>query len=73
MDQMKIHNVISGPYDNGEDIWNVCLIETNGDLEEAELFYDSYDEAYEMVKHFTKSIQPLIMFIGDESGYEANQ
>lgn len=73
MDQLKIHNVISGPYDDGEDIWNVCLVEADGELEEVELYYDSYNDAYQMVKHFMKSIDPLIMFVGEEGQNEANQ
>lgn len=70
MDQMKIHKVISGPYDDEDEgqIWNLCLVEIEGELVEVELYYDSFDDAYEVIKHFKSSIAPLVVIIDEEDG-----
>lgn len=56
---MKIHTVESGPYDDGEYIWNVCKAEEDGEVFNIEVFFNSFDDAYKMIKHFAKSIEPL--------------
>lgn len=56
---MKIHSVESGPWDDGEYIWNVCKVENDNKVFDMEIFFDSFDDAYTMVKHFAKSIDPL--------------
>ena len=42
----KILRVISGPYEDGGLVWNVCEIEQNGEIYEDEIYYDFVDEAY---------------------------
>lgn len=58
---MKIHRVIEGPYDvEDEDlVWCLCLAEIEGSLEEVELYFDTFDEAYSFKKHFMTSIEPI--------------
>ena len=63
---MKIHSVESGPWDDGEYIWNVCKVEKDGKVFDMELFFDSYNDAYELVKHFSKSIDPLELELNEE-------
>ena len=69
---LKIHSVIEGPYQlflNDEEsfCYNLCLVETEqGTLEHQELELDNFNAAYEMVQHFTKSIDPLVIDFGDE-------
>lgn len=63
---MKIHSVESGPYDDGEYIWNVCKVEDDGKVFDMELFFDSFGDAYKMIKHFAKSIDPLDLELNEE-------
>ncbi len=68
---LKIHSVIEGPYqDDDYDesfCYNLCLVETEqGTLEHQEVELESFNAAYEMVQHFTKSIDPLVIDFGDE-------
>lgn len=63
----KVYNVIEGPI-NTHDIpfWDdehgwlmVCLVEQdNGALMEEEIIFDTFDEAYEVVKWFKSQIAP---------------
>lgn len=59
---MKIWHVKDGPYNvEGTDIhWIVCLVEVeDGKLETSELYYPTFDDAYEVKKYFDKNIEPL--------------
>lgn len=56
---MKIYDVQSGPWDDGENIWNVCKVAKDGKVFDTELYFNSYDDAYELVKYFSKNITPL--------------
>jgi hypothetical protein len=65
----KIYNVIVGPihaseYDGGDcydDEWVILALveQPNGALEEEEIVLDTFDEAYEIVKHFKSQIIPF--------------
>jgi hypothetical protein len=61
--EMKIHRVIEGPYDLEDDdlVWCLCLAEIDGSLEDVELYFDTFDEAYSFKKHFLTSIQPIVL------------
>ncbi len=61
-----IYDVHSGPWDDGEYIWNVCKVGVKGEIIHKELYFNSYDDAYLMVKHFTNSIDPLELELEDE-------
>ena len=68
---IKAYNVIEGPI-NTHDIpmWDephgwlvVALIEqVNGSLEEEEIVFDTFDEAYDLVKWFKGQIIPYEIF-----------
>lgn len=60
--EMKVHRVLEGPFDmeDGE-VCMLCLVETDGELEEIEFYFDTFDEAYAFQKHFYKSIEPIIL------------
>jgi hypothetical protein len=71
---MKIWDVIEGPFsvddvlpdDLAENLpldmhFNLCKVEVNGKIEDLEIFFSDFDSAYDMIKHFKKSIEPLEM------------
>lgn len=64
---LKVYNVIEGPISTYDiPMWNdapgwvmVCLVEQeNGALMEEEIIFDSFDEAYEIVRWFKSQIIP---------------
>lgn len=61
--EMKIHRVMEGPFDmeDSDEVWMLCLAETDGELEEIELYFDTFDEAYTFKNHFNKSIEPIVL------------
>ena len=63
--EMKIHRVIEGPYESEDEdtFWCLCLVEEEGELYDAEFFFDTFDEAYAFKAHFQKSIEPIILNI----------
>ena len=61
-----IYDVHSGPWDDGESIWNVCKVAKDGEVFHKELYFNSYDDAYLLIKHFTSSIDPLELEIEDD-------
>lgn len=63
---MKIYDVQSGPWDDGEYIWNVCKVEEDGKVFSEEIFFDSFDDAYEMIKYFAKNIEPIELDLDEE-------
>lgn len=71
---IRIYNVTEGPFHPSdydafaeEDEWVVvCLVETAaGALVEEEICFDTFDQAYEVVKYFKRQIKPYIL-----EGYE---
>ena len=45
------------PEDSG--YFLVCKTEINGEIEEANFWFEEFDDAYAWVKHFNKNIEPL--------------
>tara|TARA_R100000935_G_C2703558_1_gene111265 strand:- start:128 stop:364 length:237 start_codon:yes stop_codon:yes gene_type:complete len=66
---VKIWGVLEGPMgmdDDGELVYvNLCKIEIDGKVEHVEYYFDNFDDAYEMVKHFQTKIEPLEVTHGD--------
>ena len=61
---MKIHRVVGGPYflDEENCYYNLCLVEhEDGSLENEEVLMDDFDSAYEMIKHLSTTIEPIIL------------
>lgn len=60
---VKVHNVIDGPYEDEEEdgVWLVCLAEESGIMSEIEIYFDTFDDAYNFTKHFLTSIEPVIL------------
>jgi len=58
---MKIWNVNSGPYENDDgQIWNLCLVEDdNGVVTTEEIYYETMEDAWGMLRHFQTNIEPL--------------
>ena len=70
MKQVKIWDVLSGPYpsdlpDEQDVHYNVCKVEIEGKVIQMEYFFDSFNDAYEMVKYFQSNIEPLELEIDD--------
>tara|TARA_R110000803_G_scaffold60333_2_gene119515 strand:+ start:1525 stop:1794 length:270 start_codon:yes stop_codon:yes gene_type:complete len=78
---IKIWDVIEGPY-LAEDMipnlpdylpenlhFNICKVETDGKVEHVELFFDDFNSAYDMVKHFKTSIDPIEIEDDTEDGH----
>jgi|TARA_R110002167_G_scaffold109195_1_gene278407 hypothetical protein len=61
--KVKVWGVIEGPMGRHEDdqlvYCNLCKIEVDGKVEDAEYYFDNFDEAYEWVKHFQKFLEPI--------------
>lgn len=56
----KIWNVVDGPLEDEDDnIFNLCLVENDGKVEEMEIYFESMEEAMIMVLYFKKNIEPL--------------
>jgi len=67
---IKIWDVISGPYpfdhpDFDDVHYNLCKIEVDGKIDSMEYFFDTFNDAYEMVKYFQKNIDPIEIKIED--------
>jgi len=61
---IKIHRVVGGPYflDEENCYYNLCLVEhEDGSLENEEVLMDDFDSAYEMIKHLSTTIEPIIL------------
>lgn len=68
---MKVWRIISGPYhrDDVEDsevpegleYMLVTLTETDGELEDQEFWFGSWDEVQQWVMHFKSKIDPIIV------------
>lgn len=68
MKPLRVYNVIEGPihtldipdWDEPHGWLTVCLVEQeNGAVEEEEIVFDTFDEAYEVVKWFKDQIIPF--------------
>lgn len=71
VDEVKVHRVIDGPFesDDEDSIWMVCLAEEDSVLKEIEVYFDTFDEAYQFKNHFTKSIEPIVLAYDQEEGH----
>ena len=67
-EKMLVWDVVEGPIDiddlpdempEGHNFVNVCKVEIDGEITHTNLWFETFDEAYEMVKHFNKSIEPI--------------
>jgi|TARA_R110000796_G_scaffold95171_3_gene200324 hypothetical protein len=62
----KIWGVIEGPFyagdieEDAKDMYiNLCKVEIEGKIEHIEYYFQTRDDAYEMVKYFLTSIDPI--------------
>ena len=61
MTKTKIHRHIEGPFEDDNDVWyNLCLVEyPDGDIETAEIYFESFDAALEARDILTTSLYIL--------------
>tara|TARA_R110002124_G_scaffold274908_1_gene444993 strand:- start:735 stop:968 length:234 start_codon:yes stop_codon:yes gene_type:complete len=62
--KLKLHRVLRGPYltEDDDGCSNLCLVEyDDGTMGEEEIVLEDFDSAYRMVKHFDKSIDPIVL------------
>jgi hypothetical protein len=73
---LKVFGVIEGPIHSSdydafaeEDEWVVvCILEgPGGALVEEEVIFDTFDEAYEVVKHFKRQMKPIQLVKGGKT------
>ena len=69
--KVKVWGIIEGPVSMGGQLaennneypdnvyMNLCKVEIESKIEHVEFFFESFDGAYEWVKHFQKSINPI--------------
>lgn len=69
---MKIYGVQSGPWEADDGTyWNVCKVVENGKVFDEEIYFGTLDDAYEMIKYFSKNIDPIELdFEEEEEDYE---
>lgn len=69
---VTIHSVIEGPFtpDDMEEFWDgpkgatcylVVKLEHDEGVQDVEWYFETLDEAYEWVKHFKVSIDPIVI------------
>lgn len=67
-----IHNVVDGPFTQMDlgyewdgpqeaEAYLVVKLEHNGKVEDVEWYFLTLDDAYDMVKHFKGSIEPIVI------------
>jgi hypothetical protein len=67
-----VWDVIEGPIhadeieDPGGEYLNICRVEVDGKVHQANFWFDTEDAAYIMINHFKQSIEPLEMEIENE-------
>ena len=47
----------------------VCKTEIDGKIEEANFWFEEFDDAYEWETHFKKSIEPIVIDMGNGPEY----
>jgi len=65
--KVKIWGVIEGPRNikdfepnlDSDIFMNLCKVEIDGKIENIEYYFDSFNDAYDMYKHFLSNIEPL--------------
>lgn len=66
--KILIWDVLEGPIDaddlpddlpDGHNFLNVCKAEIDGEIVHVNFWFETFDEAYEWVKHFQKAIEPI--------------
>lgn len=78
--EIKIWEILEGPvaveefdseYDvpEGSEYLLVCKVEIDGKLEEDNFWFEEFNDAYEWVKYFSKTAQPLIIDTGLDPEY----
>ena len=78
--EIKIWEILEGPvaveefdseYDapEGSEYLLVCKVEIDGKLEEDNFWFEEFNDAYEWVKYFSKTAQPLVIDTGLDPEY----
>ena len=75
-DKISVYCILDGPYtqDDLEEHWDgpqeaeaylLVKVEYQGEVQDVEWYFETTNEAYEWVKHFKKSIEPIVIHSGD--------
>ena len=78
--EIKIWGIIEGPtsieefdedYDvpYGSQYYMICKVEVDGELEEDNFWFEDFDDAYEWVSYFSKTVEPLVIDMGSNPKY----
>ena len=71
-DKISVYCILDGPYtqDDLEEHWEgpeeaeaylLVKLEYQGEVQDVEWYFETTDEAYEWVKHFSRSIEPIVI------------
>ena len=75
-DKISVYCILDGPYtqDDLEEHWDgpeeaeaylLVKVEYQGEVQDVEWYFETTDEAYEWVKHFSRSIDSIVIHSGD--------
>ena len=78
--EIKIWGITAGPiavedFDEDYDVpegsthYMICTVEIDGELEEDNFWFEDFNDAYEWVKYFSKTAEPLLLDMGSDPGY----
>jgi hypothetical protein len=76
--EVKIWGILEGPtsveeadcdYPEGAKWFMVCKAEIDGVLGEDNFWFEDFEDAYEWQSYFSKSIDPLVIDMGNGPGY----
>ena len=54
---------------DGSNYFMLCKVEIDDEIEEDNFWFEDFDDAYEWVKHFSKTVEPLIIDMGTYPEY----
>jgi|TARA_R110000803_G_scaffold60685_2_gene120056 hypothetical protein len=78
--KIKIWGIIEGPtsvsefnedYEvpEGSEYFMLCKVEIDGELEADNFWFEDFNDAYEWVKYFSNTAEPLILDMGSDPEY----
>lgn len=69
--EIKIHKVYEGPHEDEDGIFLEVLAEVDGEMEDATIWFVSFDDAYEVVKHMSRAtLEPYSIEVGEGPEYD---
>ena len=78
--EIKIWGIVEGPtsvdefdeeYEipDGSQYFMLCKVEIDGEIEIDNFWFEDFDDAYEWVSYFSKTVEPLTIDMGSDPKY----